>query len=102
LAAAHDEASAVATILQSEMARSGIDFVPLATGFARSQSSNFTSSIGQMGLELLTPSGQLLFPKAETSRAREPGAVYVDARIREQGRAVGIVRVVKPTLVVQE
>ena len=102
LAAAHDEASAVATILQSEMTRSGIDFVPLATGFQRSQSSHFTPSVAQMGLELLTPNQQLLFPKADASRAKEAGAVYVDALVRRDGRVVGIVRVVKPTIVVQE
>lgn len=102
LAAAHDEASAVATILESEMVRSGIDFVPLATGFERSQSNLFTSSVAQIGLELLTPTGQLLFPKADGSRAREAGAVYVDASIRKRGQVVGTVRVVKPTIVVQE
>lgn len=102
LAAAHDEASAVATILESEMARSGIEFVPLATGFQRSQSGNFTPSVAQMGLELLTPNEQLLFPKADASRAKEAGAVYVDARVERRGLVVGIVRVVKPTIVVQE
>lgn len=102
LAAAHDEASAIATMLESEMERGDIAFVPLATGFERSQSKSFTSSAAEMGLELLTPSGKLLFPRAEASRAREAGAVYVDARIREQGQVTGIVRVVKPTIVVQE
>lgn len=102
LAAAHDEARAVATILQSEMARNGIDFIPLATDLERWQSSNFATSVAQMGLELLTPSGRVLFPEAEGSRAYEAGAVYVDAAIQERGRVVGIVRVVKPTLVVEE
>jgi len=102
LAAAKDEARAVATLLQSEMARSRIDFVPLATDLKLWQSTNVASSVAQMGLELLTPSGQLLFPRAETSRAREIGAVYVDAKVQDGGRVVGVVRVVKPTLVVQE
>jgi len=102
LAAAHDAASAVATILESEMARSDIEFVPLATGFERSQPTSLTPTIEQTGLELLTPAGQLLFPKAAASRAREAGAVYVDARVQKHGQTVGIVRVVKPTLVVQE
>lgn len=102
LAAAADEARAVAAILQSELDRSGASFATLAADLGHWQVGRSASPVGQMGLELLRPDGTLVFPRDGTSRAREPGAVFVDAKVGSKDRPSGIVRVVKPTIVVEE
>jgi signal transduction histidine kinase len=101
LAAAHDESRAVAAIFQSELARSGRSLPDTARDLERWLPGASTSAIDTIGVELLDPSSRLLFPAGGESRAQEPGAVFVDTPLVVEGRAVGTVRVVKPTIVVQ-
>jgi two-component system, OmpR family, sensor histidine kinase CreC len=54
-----------------------------------------------MGLELLSPDERLLFPAGRISRAHEEGAVSHDANVYQAGQVSGIVRVVKPTIVIE-
>lgn len=102
LDAAIDESQAVAAILESEMKRTGAQFSVLASDLERWQPANANPGSEMLGLELLTPENKLLFPHGRSSAATEPGAVFVDATVRRRGDVVGIVRVVKPTIVVQE
>jgi two-component system sensor histidine kinase CreC len=90
--AARDESTTIASILQSEMERTG---APLAELAGQLEARHLSLS-----LELLDADGRVLFP-AGPSRAEEPGAVFVDAPLVQQGRQVGRVRVVKPTIVVE-
>ena len=104
LSAAEEEANAVATILQSELARSGVSLDMLSQQLNNRVAGNTKwphDSMQSMGLELLTPNNRMLFPPNKTSRAREPGAVFSDAQLWDGERVLGIVRVVKPTLVVE-
>lgn len=91
--AAHDEATTIASILQSEMERTGSPLPELAGQLEARHLS--------LSLELLDPRGKVLFPPGRRSRAEEPGAVFVDAPLVEHGRQVGRVRVVKPTIVIE-
>lgn len=102
-AAAQEESSTIATLLQSEMLRTGVNMAVLIEQLeARHDDTNLPSnSMESMGLELLLPNEQLLFPRGTTSRAHEPGAVYSDTQIVKDGKPLGIVRVVKPTIVVE-
>lgn len=102
LDAASDESHAVAAILESEMRRSGERFEILARDLERWKPVRHTGRTQMLGLELLSPDGQLHFPKGRDSAATEVGAVFVDAKVTEEGEVVGVVRVVKPTIVVQE
>lgn len=106
LAAANEEAHAVAALLRSEMKRAQVPFRVLATELVDgapelSRSNRSEGEIGRLGLELIDAQGSVLFPPGQSSRAREPGAVFVDAAIHFQGQPVGTVRVVKPTIVVE-
>lgn len=102
--AAQEESSAVATLLQSEIARTGITLELLANQLVDrvTSSPNWPNQgMESMGVELLTPNHKLLFPRGRTSRAYEPGAVFSDASIYRDREVLGIVRVVKPTIVVE-
>lgn len=104
LAAAKEEANTVAAILESEMRRSNVEFVVLAEQLNQRTLPHAEvpgDSMETMGLELLAPDHRLVFPERSVSRAREPGAVFVDADVIPTNERVGIVRVVKPTIVVQ-
>lgn len=104
LSAAEEEANAVATLLQNELARSGVSLDTLARQLNHRVSGRANwphDSMQSMGLELLTPDHKVLFPRDRSSRAREPGAVFSDAQLWNDKRAIGIVRVVKPTIVVE-
>lgn len=107
-AAASDEAEAVAAIVESEMQRTGVSFATLAHELSnhwKTSSSQRTSSrplaAEPVGLELLDGDGKLLYPQGKISRASELGAVFVDVPLLQEGRALGTIRVVKPTIVVQ-
>ena len=103
-AAAQEESNAIATLLQSEIERTGVSMKVLSEqlGARATTSPNWPSdSMDSMGLELLSPQQDLLFPQAERSRAHETGAVFSDAKLFHHGELLGIVRVVKPTIVVE-
>ncbi len=104
LAAAQEESNAVATLLQSEIERTGVTIHVLSEqlGARATTSPDWPSdSMDSMGLELLSAERQLLFPIAKRSRAHETGAVFSDAKLYHDGTLLGIVRVVKPTIVVE-
>jgi len=104
LSAAQEEASAVATLLQSELTRSRVSLHTLARQLNNrvAGSANWPhDSMRAMGLELLTPHHQVIFPHNRVSRATEPGAVFSDAQLWNGQQVLGIVRVVKPTLVIE-
>lgn len=106
LAAANEEAHAVAALLRSEMKRAQVPFRVLATEVVDgapelSRQNRSGGEIGKLGLELIDLKGEVLFPPGRSSRAQEPGAVFVDATVLYQDRPVGTVRVVKPTIVVK-
>jgi signal transduction histidine kinase len=91
--AARDEATTIASILQSEMERTGSSLTAL--------SSRLEARDLSLSLELLDAQGALVFPSGRRSRAEEAGAVYVDAPLYGNGARLGAVRVVKPTIVVE-
>lgn len=104
LTAAKDEAHAVAAVLKSEMTRAKVSFEVLALELAdrtpelaRGRSPG--GEMGDLGIELLDARGlRVLFPPDGMSRATEPGVVFVDTRITDHQKALGTVRVVKPTI----
>ncbi len=90
---ARDEASTIAGIVQSEMERTGGALEDVAHQLEQRHVS--------LGLELLDTSGRVLFPRGGPSRALEPGAVFFDVSLTSKAERVGVVRVVKPTIVVE-
>lgn len=110
-AAANNEAHAISALLQSEIKRTGVTFAELAQqlhdGF---RAPPHLTTLGQavegsemtsLGVELLDPQGRVVFPPGATSRSTELGAVYVDKTVDQAGEILGIVRVVKGTIVIQ-
>lgn len=91
--AARDEATTIASILQSEMERTGSSLTALAGRLEARELS--------LSLELLDAQGRVVFPGGRESRAEEAGAVFVDAPLYGNGVRLGAVRVVKPTIVVE-
>lgn len=91
--AASDEATTIASILQTEMERTGSSLAELASRLEARHLS--------LGLELLDESGRVVFPAGGRSRAEESGAVFVDAPLHGGAHQRGLVRVVKPTIVVE-
>jgi two-component system, OmpR family, sensor histidine kinase CreC len=110
-AAAHNEAHAIAALLQSEIKRTGVPFSELAKRLHESSPTtahlkprSHTSEGSEMtslGIELIDPQGKVLFPSGRLSRAHEVGAVYVDQTVERDGEVLGVVRVVKGTIVIQ-
>jgi len=104
-AAANDEATAVAALLDSEMQRTNVPFELLALQLGRGWQPTPRAvrgvDLGATGLELLGPDGGLLYPPQTRTLAGEPGAVVVDVLLGSAERPRGTVRVVKPTIVVQ-
>lgn len=102
LAAAGEEAHTIATLIRSELERTGAEFAELAAQLeSNAPPVQDFPAIDRMGLELLSAEGKLLFPRQGVSRAREEGAVFVDAPLLLRSKLSGVVRVVKPTIVVQ-
>lgn len=111
LASANNEAHAISALLQSEIKRTGVTFGELAQQLHDgSRTPPNLSTLGQavegnemtsLGVELLDPKGRVLFPPGATSRSTELGAVSVDKTVEEDGEVLGIVRVVKETIVIQ-
>lgn len=101
-AAATDEATAIAALVESELERADVALERLAFGLENNRRANAGSEDLQPGgLEFLDPNGHLLFPVGGRSRAFEAGAVWVDVPLKSHDRPVGTVRVVKPTLVIE-
>lgn len=94
--AARDEASTLAGMLEGELERTGLDVHALARRLELERARG-----ADLRLELLGPSGEVVFPAGAPSGAGAPGTVYVDAPLEVRGRHQGAVRVVKPTVVMR-
>ncbi|MCC6215283.1 MAG: two-component sensor histidine kinase [Polyangiaceae bacterium] len=95
--AARDEAASIAGVLEGEVARDTVRLEDLA---ARLEAERARGA--SLRIELLDARGGVLFPAGEPSAAGRPGTVHVDAPVRKRGDVVGAVRVVKPTVVMQQ
>lgn len=95
--AARDEAASIAGVLEGEVARDTVRLEDLAARLEAERARGATLKI-----ELLAADGRVLFPAGQRSMAGLRGTVHVDAPVREAGRVVGSVRVVKPTVVMQQ
>jgi len=98
--AASDEALAIASLIENELERNQtslqhfaamLDKFPLKPG----------KTLEPTGLELLSPEGALLYPRHGGSGASLTGAVHVDVPIHIASQKVGLVRVVKPTIMIR-
>jgi signal transduction histidine kinase len=89
--AARDEAEAVARFVAAEMKSDAASIQDIAKSLAKSGSSS------ELHLVLLDTDGRVVFGGGE----REPGTVTVDAPILLEGRTLGTIRVVKPTIIMR-
>jgi two-component system, OmpR family, sensor histidine kinase CreC len=90
--AASDEASALAGLFAGEIDRSKISVVRIAERLETERRRG-----ADLRLLLLDAEGRVLFPEGRA--ITEPRSVSVDAPIRVDGKKVGAVRVIKPTIV---
>jgi two-component system sensor histidine kinase CreC len=91
--AAGDEAAAVAGMIESQMARTG---VTLGVAAARFEEERMRGA--HLTVELLDAEGRVVFPLGPSAKGRK-GTVSVDTPIILGPARVGAVRVVKPTVV---
>jgi signal transduction histidine kinase len=91
--AARDEAAAIAAVVAGELDARAPSLADVGKRIARS------ADAGPLHVTLLDPEGKPVFASGPTPG--EPGTVFVTAPIVVQGREVGRVRVVKPTLVIR-
>jgi len=96
-AAAQDEATAIARMLEGDMSRAGTDISEVAHRLEQEAARG-----ADLRLRLLDDAGQRLFPTAAAPPVPTAGVVTVSAPIVVNGQQVGSVQVVKPTVVVQE
>jgi two-component system, OmpR family, sensor histidine kinase CreC len=94
--AAGDEAASIAGVFKGEIVRSNVGIREVA---ARLQIERRRGA--DLHLELLDQHGMLLFPEDAHSQSGEAGSVTVDSPIVIDGRVLGSVRIVKPTLVMR-
>jgi two-component system sensor histidine kinase CreC len=94
--AARDEAASIAGVFKGEMVRSNVGIRDIA---ARLQLEKIRGA--DVHLELLDQGGVLLYPEDSRSQSGQPGSVTVDAPIVIDGRLLGSVRIVKPTIVMK-
>jgi two-component system, OmpR family, sensor histidine kinase CreC len=93
--AAEDEAGAIAGILAGELDRTGgkLELVAHRLEQERQQGAD-------LRMELVDPGGRRVFPVGEAAPI-EPSSVSVEAPIVVQGKSLGRVRVIKPTVVIR-
>jgi two-component system, OmpR family, sensor histidine kinase CreC len=93
--AAEDEAGAIAGILAGELDRTGgqLELVAQRLEQERQQGAD-------LRMELVDPGGRRVFPSGDGVPV-EPSSVRVEAPIVVQGRTLGAVRVIKPTVVIR-
>jgi two-component system sensor histidine kinase CreC len=94
--AARDEAVSIAGVFKGEMVRSNVGVREIAARLQLERSRG-----ADLRLELLDQNGTLLYPEHSRSQSGEPGSVSVDAPIVIDGRPLGSVRIVKPTIVMR-
>jgi signal transduction histidine kinase len=94
--AAEDEAAALAGMMAGEIDRSGVSVRVIADQLLQEHKRG-----ADLRLELLDAQGTRLFPQDLQPARRASGVVRVDAPIIVHGERLGAVRVVKPTIVMQ-
>jgi len=94
--AAEEQAKMIAAIIEGDLERSrvAIERVALRLELGKQRTD-------EPRLELLDTNGHLLFPADARSAEGTHGTVSYDAPIKLEGRSIGVVRVVKPTLEIQ-
>lgn len=92
-AAALDEATAIARLLEGELGRTGDDIEAVAQRFELEAARG-----ADLRLQLLDGEGHLIFPAHPKPLPALEAPVSVDAPIVVGGRRVGAVRVIKPTV----
>jgi two-component system, OmpR family, sensor histidine kinase CreC len=93
--AAEDEAGAIAGILAGELDRTGGKLELVADRLEQERIQG-----ADLRMELVDPSGKRVFPAGQGMPAK-PSSVTVQAPIVVQGRALGAVRVIKPTVAIR-
>jgi signal transduction histidine kinase len=88
--AARDEAQAIARFVSAEMGSGAMSIEDIAKSLRRGTDRD-------VHLVLLDPSGRVLFGEGE----REPGTVMVETPIESEGRLLGKIRVIKPTIIMR-
>ncbi len=94
--AAEDEATALTGILAADIARSSGDLAPVVTRLEQELHRG-----ADLKFELVDVRGKRVFPAAQSARADDSKNVTVQAPLSVDGKLVGLVRVVKPTVVVE-
>ena len=94
--AAEDEVTALTGILVADIARSSGDLTPVVTRLEQELRRG-----ADLRFEIYDTHGARVFPPADMSIVSEPAVVTVQAPLTVAGRKVGLVRVVKPTVVVE-
>jgi two-component system, OmpR family, sensor histidine kinase CreC len=92
--AARDEAAAIAGIMAGELDRTGGQLVEIAARLDLERRRG-----ADLRMQLVDERGSVVFPRSQQAPASEPGTVTMESPIIVGGRPVGLVRVVKPTLV---
>jgi signal transduction histidine kinase len=88
--AARDEAEAIARLVSAEMRADAVSIQDIAKSLGKGTNPD-------VHLVLVDPDGRVLFGSSE----REPGTVTVETPIVSDGRPVGRIRVVKPTIIMR-
>jgi signal transduction histidine kinase len=94
--AALGEARAIAALLSAEIESTGARLEKVAERLERYDHEQSS----EPHMSLVSESGELVFARGRSPD--EPGTVTADAPVMVRGRAVGRVRVVKPTLVIRQ
>jgi signal transduction histidine kinase len=88
--AARDEAEAIARIVSAEMRANAVSLEDIARSLRQGTNPD-------VHLVLVDPEGRVFFGSTE----REPGTVTVEAPIVSEGRLLGRIRVIKPTIIMR-
>jgi len=94
--AAQDEATALTGILAADLARASGDLAPIVTRLEQELRRG-----ADLRFELVDTGGIRVFPPADFSLSDDSKGVVVQAPLTVDGKKVGIVRVIKPTVVVE-
>lgn len=94
--AAEDEATALTGILAADLARSSGDLTPIVTRLEQELHRG-----ADLKFELIDVHGVRVFPATELTLAGDSKNVSVEAPLSVDGKVVGLVRVIKPTVVVE-
>jgi two-component system, OmpR family, sensor histidine kinase CreC len=95
LQAASDEAASIAGLVAGELDRTGGGLEDVARRFEHERERG-----ADLRLLLVDASGQVIFPRSAPPHDEE-GLVFVDHSVVVQGKKIGAVRVIKPTVVMK-